>query len=368
MHKLNVKVNKNEINYPIFISQNAIENLPNVLSEIKGKKLLVVTNETIFEIYEEAIREIFNIQGTHVEYCVIQDGEKYKNKVSLEKILTCAFEAKFERNDTFIAFGGGVVGDITGFAASIYLRGVNFVQIPTTILAQVDSSVGGKVAIDTAYGKNLIGAFYQPNAVISDLNFLKTLPKREVLTGLSEVVKYSFIEKNCGSQFIDFAKFLSENKKDILALNNEKMSEVVKISCDLKANVVAQDEKEKGLRAILNFGHTIGHAIEKVTNYYVYTHGEAIAMGMKAVFLISKSLKKIDDMYFDFGIKLLDAYGLNFKLSKDIKESDILNALIYDKKVHNGKVRFVLPVAYAEVGIFDDINQDVIESALKELY
>jgi len=368
MHKLNVKVANNEINYPIFIGGNAIENLPEILNGIKGNKILVVTNETIFELYEEAMRVIFDIQGVQIDYCVIQDGEKYKNKNSLEKILTCAFDWKLERNDAFIAFGGGVIGDITGFAASVYLRGINFIQIPTTILAQVDSSVGGKVAIDTAYGKNLIGAFYQPNAVISDLNFLKTLPKREILTGLSEVVKYSFIEKNCGTQFIDFAKFLAENKKDILALNAEKMADVVKISCDLKANVVSIDEKEKGLRAILNFGHTIGHAIEKVTNYSVYTHGEAIAIGMKAIFLISKSLNKIDETYFNFGLKLLENYGLDFKLNKDINADDIFKALTYDKKVQNGKVRFVLPVGYASVEIYDDIDAEIIMGAIKELY
>ncbi len=369
MIELNVELPAKEPrSYPILIGENATSELGRILATLGGKKALIVTNETIYELYEEALPKIFENLSQQLEYCILPDGESYKNEKELNKILTCAFEAKMERNDIFVALGGGVIGDITGFAASIYLRGIKFVQIPTTILAQVDSSVGGKVAINTAYGKNLIGAFYQPKAVISNLNFLKTLPKREVLTGLSEVVKYSFIEKNCGTEFSDFAQFLFKSANGILKLDNRLTAEMIKKCCELKAAVVNQDETEKGLRMILNFGHTIGHAIEKVTNYKLFTHGEAVAIGIKGAFLISTKLGKVSSEYFNFAQELLNAYGLNFKLPKEIQITGITNALLYDKKVQNGKVKFVLPVGYGSVEILDNIDSEIVSEVIKELY
>lgn len=369
MQVVNVEIPQTEQeNYPIFIGENASEKLFGVLNGISSKKILVVTNETIFAIYADNIKNIFRETKKLVEYCILPDGEAYKNKTSLETILACAFENKLERNDVMVAFGGGVIGDITGFASAIYLRGINFIQVPTTILAQVDSSVGGKVAINTPYGKNLLGAFYQPRAVISDLKFLKTLPENEILAGLSEVVKYSFIEKTCGGEFVDFAQFLYANQKDIFKLENDKIASMVEICCKLKAKVVEQDEKEKGLRVILNFGHTIGHAIEKCTNYNIFKHGEAVAIGMKAVFMISLALGKINEEYYNFATDLLKSYKFDFKIPKNISPEQIADALSYDKKVQNGCVRFVLPVGYAKVEIFNDISREIIENTLKELY
>ena len=369
MLELNVELNSQENrDYPICIGAGISEKTKDLLNKYRAKKILVVTNETIFELYEDRLPEIFSNIDALVEYCILPDGEVYKNHNELEKILTCAFEAKLERSDIFVAFGGGVIGDITGFAASMYLRGVKFVQIPTTILAQVDSSVGGKVAVNTPYGKNLVGAFYQPKVVISDLNFLKTLPKREILTGLSEVVKYSFIEKNSGVEFSDFAKFLYENASSVLRLDFEVLEKVIYRCCELKSAVVNQDEKEAGLRAILNFGHTIAHAVEKVTRYNVFTHGEAVAIGMRAVLKVSHKLGKINSDYYDFGNQLLDVYGFNYKIPECIKAENLLEALAYDKKVQNGKVRFVLPVEYGVVEIFNDISPELLLEVLKELY
>ena len=220
MRTINIDIQTQEDkSYPIFIGQDAKSELLNFLKTTTSKKAVLVTNETIFEFYEETLRSITENSPINIQFCIIQDGEKFKSQTSLDRILTCAFENKLERKDTFIAFGGGVIGDITGFAAAIYLRGINFIQVPTTILAQVDSSVGGKVAINTPYGKNLLGAFYQPQAVFSDLNFLKTLPKREILTGFSEIVKYSFIEKTCGGEFSNFAEFLTQNANKNLNLD-----------------------------------------------------------------------------------------------------------------------------------------------------
>ncbi|MCQ2957450.1 MAG: 3-dehydroquinate synthase [Candidatus Gastranaerophilales bacterium] len=367
MKILNVNINRTETSYPIFTGEGLRDKVKEFLTDIK--KAVLVTNETIFEIYQDKITDFFNNLPVNVEYCIIPDGEEYKNKEILEKILTCAFEQHLERNDMFIAFGGGVVGDITGFAASTYLRGIKFLQIPTTILAQVDSSVGGKVAINTPYGKNLLGSFYHPVGVVSDIKFLQSLPKREILTGLSEVVKYSLIEKNCGLEFTDFAKYLSENNKKLLSLTPENIEFMVENCCRLKASVVNQDEKEKGLRAILNFGHTIGHSIEKCTNYNTFTHGEAVAMGMKGALLISLKLNKIDKNYFDFATGLLNSFGLlNYKIPQNVSIENLLDSLKFDKKVKNGNVRFVLPVGYCEVEIFDDVSKDIIEDVLKELY
>lgn len=369
MQVVNVQIpTKDFVSYPIYIGENMLEKMPEVAQKISPQKILVVTNETIYEIYSEILIQTFSTLPSPVEYCILPDGENYKNKASLETILACAFENKLERSDLIVAFGGGVIGDMAGFAASIYLRGINFVQIPTTILAQVDSSVGGKVGINTPYGKNLLGAFYQPEAVIADLKFLHTLPKREILTGLSEVIKYSFIEKTCGEGFLDFAQFLYANSKAILNLEYEKLSPMIETCCKLKAKVVEQDEKEKGLRAVLNFGHTIGHAIEKCTKYSVFTHGEAVAIGMKAVFMLSLRLGKINEEYYNFAIDLLNAFGLDFKIPKNVTLAQLLEALLYDKKVKNHKVRFVLPVGYAKAEIFDDVENDVLESVLKELY
>ncbi|MCR4881924.1 MAG: 3-dehydroquinate synthase [bacterium] len=369
MQVVNVQIPNNENKtYPIYVGVDAIEKIAETVEMISPKNILVVTNETIYELYFEWLTKAFEKISAKIGYCILPDGEIYKNKTSLETILTCAFENKLERNDAIIAFGGGVIGDIAGFASSIYLRGINFIQIPTTILAQVDSSVGGKVAINTPYGKNLLGAFYQPKAVISDLQVLKTLPKREILTGLSETVKYAFIEKTCGAGFTDFAKYLYANTKDILQLEFEKLAYVVETSCKLKAVVVEQDEKEKGLRSVLNFGHTIGHAIEKCTQYKVFTHGEAVAIGMKAVFMIALNLGKINTEYYDFAVDLLKSYELDFKIPKEVTVAQLADALSFDKKVKDGKVRFVLPVGYAKAEIFDDIDLQVIEGTLKELY
>ncbi len=369
MQTVNISIPEQKpISYQIFIGQNICDKINEVIKELPSQKAVLVTNTTIFGIYKNLLENIQKMSDIDIDFCILEDGERYKNKASWEKILKTAFDYKLERNDLFIAFGGGVTGDITGFAASIYLRGINFIQIPTTILAQVDSSVGGKVAINTSYGKNLLGAFYQPKAVITDLSLLKTLPKREILTGLAEVIKYAFIEKTCGDNFRDFAKFLDENTEKILNLNFDTLSEMIKISCELKAAIVNQDEKEQGVRAILNFGHTIGHAIEKCTNYNTFTHGEAVALGMKAILKTALTLNSIDQEYYNFAVTLLEKFGLNYKIPKDISPESIIEALIFDKKVKNGKIRFIVPTNYAQVRISDNVPQEVILKSIRELY
>ncbi|MDD3594151.1 MAG: 3-dehydroquinate synthase [Candidatus Gastranaerophilales bacterium] len=367
--KLNIDIlNTENTSYPIIIGDGIFSQTVQYLKEhLSASKILIVTNTVVFKLYGERFTAILSQADFSFDFCILDDGEKYKNAAALEKILNKAFENKLARSDAFVAFGGGVTGDITGFAASIYLRGIDFVQIPTTLLAQVDSSVGGKTGINSSFGKNLIGAFYQPKLVLADVKFLNTLPLSEFKTGLAEVVKYGFIEKKCGEAFGDFLSFLDKNKSAVFDLDSEIMPKIVSECCKLKADVVNKDEKENGLRAVLNFGHTIAHSIEKCTNYNIFNHGEAVAIGIRGAFAISKKLNKIDDEYYNFAMNLLDSYGLKYTIPKNIAANKLIDALSYDKKIQNGKVRFVLPVAYGDVEIFDDIERILIEEILNEL-
>ena len=250
-----VKVNlvqKIDNSYPIIIREGILDSAYDYIKKYtNARRFLIVTNEKVYPIYGE------KLQAENSDFIILPDGEVFKNMEILNKILDKAIEIKLERKDAIIALGGGVIGDISGFAASIYQRGIDFIQIPTTLLAQVDSSVGGKTAVNHKSGKNLIGAFYQPKLVLADTNTLDTLDNRQFKTGLSEVIKYSFIEKSCNaSNDYQFFDFLKSRRTEILNKDKEVLKQVIKICCELKASVVNADEKEKGLRAILNFGHT----------------------------------------------------------------------------------------------------------------
>jgi 3-dehydroquinate synthase len=264
MKKLSVKFSDKNKNYYILIEKGILKSAKSYINALKKyNDYFIITNKTVWKLYKKYFEWVKNV-------VVIEDGEKYKNFDTYKYILDELLNAKIERDDVIIALGGGVVGDIAGFAASSVLRGVDFVQIPTTLLAQVDSSVGGKVAINHKTGKNLIGAFYQPKLVLIDPETLKTLDERQIKTGLGEIAKYAFIEKNCGIKNPKFLNFLM--KCDIK--NDDDLEKIIYHSCKLKAYVVTKDEKEKSLRAVLNFAHTFAHGIEKVTDYKVFTHGE----------------------------------------------------------------------------------------------
>lgn len=336
--------------YPVFIDFEPIENLEEkVCSHTKANKILVVISQKVNKLYGKKLNFKNGIKF------VLKDGEGQKNFKNYKKILDFALKNKLERKDAILAVGGGVVGDIAGFAAATYLRGIDFIQIPTTLLACVDSSVGGKVAINTDWGKNLVGAFYQPKAVFCNLNFFKTLDARQFKTGLAEVVKYGFISQDNG----DFFEFLMQNSDKVLARDDETLLKIVKTSLMMKADVVAQDEKEQGLRRILNFGHTYGHAVEKITNYKKYTHGEAVAMGM--VFAMNLAFKRglISDEYKNEALALIDKYGLVKKYPRFNPEK-IAELMMSDKKVQDGKINFVLPVQKSKVECFSlDIEEIV---------
>ncbi len=350
---VNVKISaKPSYDYPIFIGENLLQSAQDYIRKYsRAKKLLVVTNEKIMGLYPKAL----NLQNA--EILVLKDGEQYKNFDTYKLIMEKALSMRLERKDAIVAFGGGVVGDITGFCAATYLRGIDFIQVPTTLLAQVDSSVGGKVAINTHFGKNLVGAFYQPKLVLADTSLLKTLDNRQFKTGLAEVVKYAFIENTAKCNY-DFMEFLSHNSDKIKNRDNEIMKRLIKICCEIKSKVVNEDEQENGLRAILNFGHTYAHAIEKVTNYTHFTHGEAVAIGMRFAFDIAKNRGVITPEYYSEAIALLTKYSLTYILPTFATKEALIEAMTFDKKILDNKIRFVLPVGRAKVKITSDVTPE----------
>lgn len=357
MDTVEVKIQATKKNsYPIIIGESLLNNVYDYIKKYtKANNYLVVTNDTVFNIYGEYLK------NENSKFCILPDGEIYKNMDSLNKILDTALEIKLERKDAIIALGGGVIGDMAGFAAAIYQRGIDFIQIPTTLLAQVDSSVGGKVAVNHNLGKNMIGAFYQPKIVLADTNTLNTLDLRQFKTGLSEVIKYSFIEKTCNAtEKYNLYSFLKKNKEEIYKKDSRTLTELIKICCNLKSAVVNQDEKEKGLRAILNFGHTYAHAIENITHYEKYTHGEAVSIGMKLIFDLALKTNKITKDYYNKAIQLLNDYELLTKLDFAPDKEEFYSAMQSDKKVSNHTINFVMPTNEKEVEIVNNIDKNLI--------
>ena len=357
MRKIDVKLpEQKEKSYPIYIGQGLLDDVYDLIHKhTSAKRFLVVTNDTVYSIYGEKLKNEIS------EFIILPDGEIYKNMDMLSRILDKAMEIKLERKDAIIALGGGVIGDMAGFAASIYQRGIDFIQVPTTLLAQVDSSVGGKVAVNHSLGKNMIGCFYQPKVVIADTNTLNTLDDRQFKTGLAEVLKYAFIEKSCNdNEDYNLFEFLSEYKNEIYEKHPDTLKNLIEVCCRLKSCVVNQDEKEKGLRAILNFGHTYAHAIENLTNYGKYTHGEAVSVGMKLIFDLAYSLKLVNEEYYQNSLDLINDYGLLTHISDDFDIEEFYSAMSSDKKVDDKKINFVLPIKEREVCIKNNIDKDFV--------
>ncbi len=320
------------------------------LPEIKlDTKTAIITNPKVSGLHINYLTNHLNTKELHI--ITLPDGEEYKNFDSINYALDRLFDAKFDRNSTLIAFGGGVIGDMTGFIASIFLRGVKFIQIPTTLLSMVDSSVGGKTGINNKYGKNLIGTFYQPEAVYIDTYFLKTLEKREFAAGMAEIIKMAVMFDK---------KFFEDIKNNRLTLE-----EMIKRAVELKAEVVNQDEKEKGIRSVLNYGHTFGHVIENLTNYKTYLHGEAVAIGMVMANELSKKLGYLSEEESKEIKKLLEKYNLptTFKI-KDIDE--FYNHFFLDKKTMNNEIKFIIPEKIGKYKIVKNIDEKIIKNVLKE--
>lgn len=356
-----VSVNLGDISYTINIDSNNLDNAGQLLRQLNYQgKSLVVSDENVGKLYGERIVSLLKSSGLMPELFLVQPGEETKSLAVAEKVFAKAITMGLDRKSPIIALGGGVVGDLTGFIAATYLRGVPFIQIPTSLLAQVDSSVGGKVAVNHALGKNLIGAFYQPKAVLIDTNTLSTLSERELYTGLAEVIKYGLIADS------DFFKYLKHNSEAILNRDSSALKHIIKRSCEIKAEVVEKDEKELSLRVILNFGHTIAHAIEANTGYKQYNHGEAVAIGMHGAALISNLLGLCSRELVEEVRNIISRYRLPLK-AKNCTADDIVNLLFRDKKVVGGKVHWVLLKDIGKVVVRNDVSEDIIKRALAEI-
>lgn len=356
----NVEVRTDSAAYDILIDKNVLDELKLFFNnEGYSKNALIVSDTNVSKLYANIIADILKSVGLKVKIHVVKAGEGSKSLAVAEKIFTCCIEHNLDRKSVIVALGGGVVGDMTGFVAATYMRGVPFVQIPTSLLAQVDSSVGGKVAVNHSLGKNLIGAFYQPKAVFINLDFLKTLPKREIYTGLGEIVKYGIIYD------AEFFSFLEKNSENILALETQTIEKVIARSCEIKAEVVSKDEKEGGLRRILNFGHTVGHTIEKETHYLRYNHGEAVAIGMQAAAAISLKLGFIDKSVQDRITNLNKAFHLPLQ-AEGCNVDNMMADLFHDKKTVNGKINWVLIDKIGNTIIKEDVPLDIVREAITE--
>lgn len=341
--------------YEIFIGENVLSNVGEFVAQKNfTRKALIVTQEKIFDAHGKALIDGLNAQNISCDVAFIPDGETSKNLREAEKLFTRAIEFGLDRKSVVIAFGGGVVGDLGGFVAATFLRGVNLIQIPTTLLAQVDSSVGGKTAVNHALGKNLIGAFHQPRAVFIDLNCLLTLPEREIKSGLGEVVKYGVISDE------KFFSFLEDNADKILQRDIPTLAHVVKRSCELKAEVVAKDERESGLRRILNFGHTLAHAVEEETHYEKFRHGEAVAIGMVGAARISCELGKTQAANVARLENLLRRFGM-VTTCKGLDADKLYRVTFRDKKTVGGVVNWVLMRDFGDVEICGDVPATVIK-------
>lgn len=352
-----VSVRLGDKGYDILISRGLLAQTGKHLKDCGfNGKLIIITNPVVQELYGNALREKLSADGFQVAMLTVADGEEQKSLDVAGRLYTELSDGYAERSTPILALGGGVIGDLAGFVAATYMRGVPLVQIPTTLLAQVDSSIGGKVAVNHGKLKNEIGAFYQPRLVISDTATLKTLPEKEFANGMAEVIKSAVI-KDSG-----FFAFIESNLGKIKTLDNTALEEVVFRSASIKADVVMQDELDGGLRNILNFGHTIGHAVETVSGFGV-GHGHAVAIGMIAEAGIAEKLGYFDNSELVRLKTILEGAGLPVKIPK-LDTGKIMQAMKHDKKISSGKIKFVLPKAIGEVFITDEVNPSLVEEVL----
>ncbi|MBU0671843.1 MAG: 3-dehydroquinate synthase [Candidatus Margulisbacteria bacterium] len=364
-----IKVELKDRSYDIIVGSGILDELgENIKDEQLGKKIFIITDPLVNDLYGDKLRS--GLKGFTHQTLEVPCGERYKNLKMASSLYDQLVKSAAHRDSVIIALGGGVIGDLAGFVAATYMRGINLIQVPTTLLAQVDAAIGGKTGVNHSRGKNLIGAFYQPKKVYIDIQALSTLPARELRTGLAEVVKYGVIED------ADFFKFLEANSHhlntkafespDTLRAALKVWQIIVAESAKIKAKVVAKDETETGLRMILNYGHTIGHAIEALTRYKAYNHGEAVAIGMVAAARIANRMKMINQEAVLRIVNLLEKLGLPIEV-KGLSAKKIINALQIDKKVREGKVQFVLPEKIGKVVIRNNLALKTINSVLAEM-
>ncbi len=363
IHRIPVRLTNNP--YEIVIGKGSINCIGEELLKAgikKGIKILVVSNEDVAIPYGDIFLKSLEKCGYQPSLLIIEAGENQKNPESVALIHDAAFSANLERGSLMIALGGGVIGDMTGFAAATWLRGISVVQVPTTLLAMVDAAIGGKTGVNHKKGKNLIGAFHQPKLVLIDPSTLKTLPEREFRAGMAEVIKYAVIGDTILFNLLENCADL----KNLLALNDKTLEEIIIHSCSAKAEIVSLDEREGGIRAILNYGHTFGHAIENLCGYGTWLHGEAVSIGMIAIGELAVQLNSWSKEDASRQKELLLKTGLPV-LWPDLKTEDVYKSLLGDKKVKEGRVNFVMPKQIGEVEIKDGISKDSIKQCLDNL-
>ncbi len=346
--------------YPIHIGRGLISNAALMLPYLKRKQVAIVTNTTVAPLYLHALAQPLRDAGVAVIEIILPDGEAFKNNETLQTIYDQLLQHRCERNTTLIALGGGVIGDLTGYAAATYLRGVPFIQVPTTLLSQVDSSVGGKTGINHALGKNMIGAFYQPKLVLADIDTLNTLPPRELSAGIAEVIKYGLIRD------LPFFDWLEANIDALMALETAAASHAIYRSCQNKAEVVAADEHEQGERALLNLGHTFGHAIENAMGYGVWLHGEAVAAGTMMAADLSKRMGWLDDHQFARMDALMRKANLPLT-PPNLGADEYLRLMQLDKKVADGKIRLILQQGIGKAVITAEYDAEKLAQTLTAL-
>ena len=352
-----LQVELNDKGYPIYIGTGLLRQKELLVKHIKSKQVLIVTNTTISPLYLEDVKKCLN--DFQVEVVELPDGEQYKNLEYLTKIFDQLLTKKYSRNATLIALGGGVIGDMGGFAAACYQRGIPFIQIPTTVLAQVDSSVGGKTGVNHPLGKNMIGAFYQPQCVIANIDVLDTLDDRQLSAGIAEVIKYGLIRD------LEFFEWLEENVGLILARDKVALAYIIERSCINKAEIVAEDEFESGVRAILNLGHTFGHAIETGMGYGEYLHGEAVAIGIGYAADLSRRMEWITNSDVRRILSLLKRAKLPVVPPKAMDVAQFIDLMSVDKKNVDGKIRLILLESIGKATLPINIDQSLLEQTLK---
>ena len=345
--------------YPIYVGSNILSKHHLILPHLAQKKVAIVTNTTVAPLYLDRLIDTLETNEVNSIPIILPDGEEYKNWQTLNQIFDALLTNQCERNTTIIALGGGVIGDLTGFAAATYMRGVPFIQIPTTLLAQVDSSIGGKTGINHDLGKNMIGAFYQPRMVLADSTTLDTLPRREFISGIAEIIKYGLIRDHV------FFEWLEKNMTRLLAREHKVLNEAIERSCKNKVEVVAADEREHGIRAILNLGHTFGHAIENAMGYGTWLHGEAVAAGTVLAAKLSERMHLIGNTE----VERIRKIFLQAELPTIVPGLDTekyLNLMGRDKKVERGNIRFVLLKSIGDATVCSDVPIKILTETLEE--
>lgn len=353
---LELTVNLNERSYPIFVGEHFATQKGELLPYLGKNRPVIVTNQFLHDIYLHTLTtQLCTLEPL---VFILPDGEQYKTLEWFEKLTAFLLQHNCGRDTCLIAFGGGVVGDLTGFVAACYQRGVPFIQIPTTLLAQVDSSVGGKTAVNHPLGKNMIGAFYQPQAVFINTHVLNSLPAREFAAGMAEVIKYGLI---CDA---DFITLLEQQHQQINALSPKHLQHIIYHCCKIKADIVTQDETEKGQRALLNLGHTFGHAIEAHMGYGTYLHGEAVAIGMVLAARLAALRNWLNALQVQRIINLLNMYQLPTEPPQQMTSEHFIAQMRKDKKNQQGKIRFILPTRFGQCALIDDVTEGELQSLL----